>query len=79
MQSDFESVRKARQTAEAAAREARSLIPDLERKDRAAQAALTQYETDIARAGAEKRALADRIDRLEREIKDGCFCGCARF
>lgn len=70
MQSDFESVRKARQTAEAAAREARSLIPDLERKDRAAQAALTQYETDIARAGAEKRALADRIDRLEREIKD---------
>jgi len=69
-QEKFETARNARRSAEEAARDARNLIPDLERKDRAAQAALTQYETDIARAGAEKRAMEDRIERLEREIKD---------
>lgn len=69
-QTAFETARTARQAAEHAARTARQALPDLERKDRAAQAALTQYETDIARAGAEKRALDERIERLERELKD---------
>ncbi len=69
-QEKFETARSDRRLAEEVARDARNLIPDLERKDRAAQAALTQYETDIARAGAEKRAMEDRIERLDREIKD---------
>jgi len=66
----FEAARAKRLTAERAAKEARNKLPDLERKDRAAQAALTQYETDIAREGAEKRGLEDRIERLVREHKD---------
>lgn len=66
----FETARAERLKAERAAKEARGRLPDLERKDRAAQAALTQYETDIAREGAEKRGLEDRIERLEREHKD---------
>ncbi len=66
----FEAARAERIKAENAAKEARRLLPDLERKDRAAQAALTQYETDIAREGAEKRSLEERIERLGREHKD---------
>lgn len=69
-QTAFETAREARRAAEQAAKSARQTLPDLERKDRAAQAALTQYETDIAREGAEKRALEDRIERLDRELKD---------
>lgn len=67
---EFETARAARLGAERAAKDARQSLPDLERKDRAAQAALTQYETDVARETAEKRALEDRIERLEREYKD---------
>ncbi len=67
---NFEMARAARQEAEQEARNARQLIPDIERKDRAAQAALTQYETDIAREGAEKRAIEDRLERLGRELTE---------
>ncbi len=66
----FDAARASRLAAENAAKEARKLIPDIERKDRAAQAALTQYETDIAREGAEKRALEDRLERLAAEVKE---------
>ncbi len=66
----FDVTREARRAAEQAVREARQVIPDIERKDRAAQAALTQYETDIAREGAEKRAIEDRLERLTREISE---------
>ncbi|MGJ8563947.1 MAG: chromosome segregation protein SMC [Alphaproteobacteria bacterium] len=69
-QKNFETAREARHAAEQAAKNARQHIPDIERKDRAAQAALTQYETDIAREGAEKRALEDRLERLGRELTD---------
>jgi len=66
----FETAREARNAAEEAARDARKALPDLERRDRAAQAALAQYETDIARESAQKTSLEDRLERLEREIKD---------
>lgn len=66
----FETARENRRAAEQAAREARKNIPDIERKDRAAQAALTQYETDIAREGAEKRSLEERLERLDREYAE---------
>lgn len=66
----FEATRAARKAAEDTAREARAALPELERKDRAAQAALTQYETDVARQDAERNALKDRLERLERELKD---------
>ena len=66
----FETAREARNAAQDKAREARKALPDLERTDRAAQAALAQYETDIARESAEKRSLEDRLERLAREIKE---------
>jgi len=66
----FETAREFRQAAEQAARQARQALPDLERKDRAAQAALSQYETDIARETAQKASLEDRIARLMREITE---------
>jgi len=66
----FEAARLLRKTAEDAARNARKALPDLERRDRAAQAALAQYETDIARASAEKRSLEDRLTRLDAEISE---------
>lgn len=68
--SEFETARALRQEADQAMKAARQTIPDLERKDRAAQAALTQYETDLARETAEKRALQDRIERLGRELAE---------
>lgn len=66
----FEAARAARKSAEEAVKEARKSLPDLERRDRAAQAGLAQYETDIARASAEKRSLEDRLERLDVEIAD---------
>ncbi len=69
-QSAFEATREAKNMAADAAREARNALPDLERSDRAAQAAAAQYETDIARASAQKTSLEDRLERLEREIKE---------
>jgi len=66
----FEAAREQRKLAEDAARTARKALPDLERRDRAAQAALAQYETDIARASAEKRSLEDRLGRLTAEISE---------
>jgi len=69
-QAAFETAREARNAANEAARTARQALPDLERRDRAAQAALAQYETDVARESAQKRSLEDRLERLEREIKE---------
>lgn len=66
----FEAAREKREAARAALTEARSALPDLERQDRAAQAALSQYETDTARETAEKRSLEDRITRLEAEAAE---------
>jgi len=63
----FEEAREARRTADEAAKDARKALPDLERRERAAQAALTQFETDVARETAQKRALEDQIERLSRE------------
>jgi len=69
-QTAFETTREERNAANEAARQARNTLPDLERRDRAAQAALAQYETDIARESAQKRSLEDRLERLEREITE---------
>jgi len=69
-QAAFETARETRNAANEAARTARQALPDLERQDRAAQAALAQYETDVARESAQKRSLEDRLDRLMREIKE---------
>ena len=69
-QSAFEQARQARNAANEAARTARQALPDLERRDRAAQAALAQYETDVARESAQKRSLEERIERLAAEIKE---------
>ncbi len=66
----FENARAKRQQASEAARQARQALPDLERRDRAAQAALSQYETDIARETAEKRSLEERIERANKDISD---------
>ncbi len=66
----FEAAREARQMAESAARDARKALPDLERADRAAQAAMAQYETDIARASAQKTGLEDRVERLTIELTE---------
>ncbi len=66
----FETAREARQTSETLAREARKALPDLERADRAAQAAMAQYETDIARASAQKTGLEDRAARLSAEAAE---------
>jgi chromosome segregation protein len=68
--SDFDAARAVRQSAEAAARDARKALPDLERADRAAQAAMAQYETDIARASAQKTGLEDRVARLTAELAE---------
>ncbi|NNE56930.1 MAG: chromosome segregation protein SMC [Hellea sp.] len=65
-----ETARQSRRDADDAHRTARQAIPELERKERAAQASLTQYETDIARETAQKTALEDRIERLSMEIRD---------
>ena len=69
-QTAFEAARDLRNSANEAAKSARQALPDLERRDRAAQAALAQYETDVARESAQKRSLEDRLERLEREIKE---------
>ena len=66
----FEAARETRQAADTSAREARKTLPDLERADRAAQAAMAQYETDIARASAQKTSLEDRVKRLTIEAED---------
>ena len=69
-QASFEAAREQRNAAKETAREARKALPDLERRDRAAQAALAQYETDIARETAQKSSLEDRVERLAREITE---------
>jgi chromosome segregation protein len=69
-QSAFETAREKRNTAQEAVRTARRALPDLERTERAAQTALSQYETDVARANAERRSLEDRLERLDGEIKE---------
>lgn len=69
-QAAFEQARETRNAANEAARTARQALPDLERRDRAAQAALAQYETDVARESAQKRSLEERMERLAREIKE---------
>ena len=69
-QAAFEAAREARNAAKDSARDARKALPDLERRDRAAQAALAQYETDVARESAQKTSLEDRLERLAREITE---------
>jgi chromosome segregation protein len=69
-QSAFDAARIKRDAAREAAQSARAALPELERQERAATAALAQYETDIARETAQKRSLEDRIERLEAEIKE---------
>ena len=66
----FETARERRNVARDTAAQARAALPDLERKERAAQAALSQYETDVARETAQKRSLEERIERLSSEIME---------
>jgi chromosome segregation protein len=67
-QTAFEQARARRNDAKDFAASARAALPDLERKERAAQAAFAQYETDVARETAQKRSLEERIERLQAEI-----------
>jgi len=69
-QDAFNKVREARDAAIHTAKEARRALPDLEKRERAAQAAVTQYEADIAREAAQKSALDDRLTRLVMERDD---------
>lgn len=69
-QASFNDIRAQRDAAINAAREARRALPDLEKRERAAQAAVTQYEADIAREAAQKSALEDRLTRLTMERGD---------
>jgi len=66
-QAKFDTVRALRDAAVEAAREARRALPDLEKRERAAQAAVTQYEADMARETAQKSAAlrAAKIYRLK--------------
>ena len=66
----YETVKSGKDTIIQALREIREVIPALERKDREAQSALSQYETDIVRQEAETRALTDRLARLDSEISE---------
>ena len=69
-QAAFERARAARNDAREAAQAARAALPELERTERAAQAALSQYETDVARETAQKRSLEERIERLDAEVAE---------
>lgn len=69
-QAVFEQARARRNDAKDRAATARAALPDLERKERAAQAAFAQYETDVARETAQKRSLEERIERLQAEIAE---------
>lgn len=69
-QAAFEHARARRNEAKDFAATARAALPDLERKERAAQAAFAQYETDVARETAQKRSLEERIERLQAEITE---------
>lgn len=69
-QSVFEHARECRNTAKDLATNARAALPELERKERAAQAAFAQYETDVARETAQKRSLEERVERLQAEIAE---------
>ena len=69
-QAAFQSARESRDAARATAQAARAALPDLERRERAAQAALSQYETDVARETAQKRSLEERIERLDAEVAE---------
>ena len=66
----FNTARQSRDAAVHAAQEARRALPDLEKRERAAQAAVTQYEADMAREAAQKSALEDRLTRLKMEHDD---------
>ena len=69
-QASFDKARALRDAAIEASRAARRALPDLEKRERAAQAAVTQYEADMARETAQKSALEDRLTRLKMERDD---------
>ena len=69
-QSEYDQARAKREGIVQSLREFRSTLPDLERKDREAQTALSQYETDIVRREAETQALTDRLGRLNTDIDE---------
>lgn len=64
------TAREARNAAETAARDARRALPDLERAERAAQAALSSFQTDVARETAQRQAAEDRIARLNLDVSE---------
>ena len=66
----FETARRHRNAARDVAAQARAALPDLERKERAAQAAAAQYEMDVAHETAQKSSLEERIERLQVEITE---------
>ncbi len=69
-QSAFDQAKTGRQSIVETLRTFRSTLPDLERKEREAQAALSRFETDIVRREAETQALTDRLERLDGEISE---------
>ena len=66
----WQAARDARNAAETAARDARRALPDLERAERAAQAALSSFQTDVARETAQRQAAEDRIARLDMDVAE---------
>ncbi len=69
-QQRWNAARETRQSCESAAKDARRALPDLERAERAAQAALSSFQTDIARESAQRQAQQDKIERLELDKKE---------
>ena len=62
--------RETRNAAETAARDARRALPDLERAERAAQAALSSFQTDVARETAQRQAAEDHLTRLDLDVNE---------
>jgi chromosome segregation protein len=78
-QTVFEEARALRNKTKELAATARAALPDLERKERAAQAAAAQYETDVARETAQRLSLEERIERLQAEVTElRQQCGTAK-
>jgi chromosome segregation protein len=65
----WEDVRNTRERTDKIAREARQILPALEREERSAQAAVSRFETDQARKAEQKTAAQNRLSRLQQELK----------
>lgn len=65
----WQAARHDREQADQEANAARRILPDLEREERAAQAAASRHETDQARKAEQVSGLKDRLSRLNTELE----------